>query len=306
MFKLETNNELLQKHIKEISKKIITSCRTQLVLTKDANITSCLNYIIKNIDVILGADTSKMINIINFFQSHYPNSTIEKKTLNKILRESIFEKEYDNWTKRTVYGAYYFVKKINTNTCPYCNRNYTFIIDTKKEGKLRPQIDHFYPKSTYPFLAMSYYNLIPSCGLCNHTKSDKDAFELKLINPYDFKGSDIEFTYSPKDVSFAQVSSKKYNFDNFDIKFKKENSTTRTFKLDILYSLHKDIVLDLLIKKVHYPESYIIELQNNFGFSKDEIYRIILNSYSKEEDLHKRPLSKLIKDISKELNLMRE
>lgn len=70
-----------------------------------------------------------------------------------------FEKEYNNWGKRKTYGSYKFVETLDLKTCPYCNRNYTFIVD-EESGKLRPELDHFYPKSIYPFLAMSFYNLI--------------------------------------------------------------------------------------------------------------------------------------------------
>lgn len=34
------------------------------------------------------------------------------------------------------------------------------------------KLDHFYPKSLYPFFALSLYNLIPVCGTCNLVKSD--------------------------------------------------------------------------------------------------------------------------------------
>lgn len=46
------------------------------------------------------------------------------------------------------------------------------------------------------------------------------------------------------------------------------------------------------------------ELEKSFWFSQDKIYHYLFSNYSKDEDLHKRPLSKLIKDISKELELI--
>ncbi|MDC7243622.1 MAG: HNH endonuclease domain-containing protein, partial [Sphaerochaetaceae bacterium] len=183
---------------------------------------------------------------------------------------------------------------------PYCNRNYTFVIDEESE-KIRAEIDHFYPKSIYPFLAMSFYNLIPSCSICNHTKKDKVS--LDLINPYDIEIDDFRLTYKPNNIDFYNVENEKYNFNNFEINFTTTNKNIETFKLKELYKQHKDIVLELLIKKAYYPKSYIEELKG-FGFGEDEIYRYLLCNYNKEEDLHKRPLSKLIKDISKELGLI--
>ncbi len=308
MLKIKFNKELFDLHIEEISKSI-----TKLILKKlKSNLCiyekECLVYVKDNLKSILKADNNQMKIYIEHFKNNFPKAignfnTEEKrwKRLYKILRKDIFEKEYSNWSSRTKYGTYTFVKKLDLKTCPYCNRNYTFIVD-EESGKLRPEIDHFYPKSIYPFLAMSFYNLIPSCPICNHTKSIK--IKENLINPYDIKDDDFKFTYKPIDISFSEVESKKYNMDSFEIEFKNKNENIDIFKLDELYKQHKDIVVDLLMKKVYYPKSYIEELENNFGFTKDEIYRYLLSNYKKDEDLHKRPLSKLIKDISEELDLI--
>ncbi|QKF83069.1 hypothetical protein [Halarcobacter ebronensis] len=267
----------------------------------------CLSYIKDNLKDILEANNSKMKEYIKYFEKNFPNSIGKKDTkkedwkrIYKILRNDIFGKEYDNWTKRTTYGAYKFVQDLNLKSCPYCNRNYTFVID-EENGKLRPEIDHFYPKSIYPFLAMSFYNLIPSCSICNHTKKEK--IDLDLINPYEIKENDFKLTYTPNDINFFNIEKERYDFDSFEIDFVSANKNIETFKLKELYKQHKDIVLELLIKKAYYPKSYIEELKS-FGFAEDEIYRYLLGNYKKDEDLHKRPLSKLIKDISEELELI--
>ncbi len=54
---------------------------------------------------------------------------------------------------------------------------------------------------------------------------------------------------------------------------------------------------------MYYPKFYIEQLQG-LKFTKQEIYRFILSNYSETKDFHKRPLSKLVKDISEELNLI--
>lgn len=309
MLRLTLNRDLFDKHIEKISisirRVIANKLRKRIVPSERA----CLNYIKDNLEFILKANDEEMKSIISYFKEHYPNvignpNTEEKnwKRIYKFLRKDIFEKEYDNWSKRKTYGAYNFVKELDLKTCPYCNRNYTFVVD-EDSGKLRPEIDHFYPKSIYPFLAMSFYNLIPSCSACNHTKKDKDSFYNNLKNPYTIDNDFMKFTYIPNDVDFSSVESLKYNFDNFEIKFESTNKNIEVFKLEELYKQHKDIVLDLLIKKAYYPESYIEELKT-FGFTDEDVYRYLLNNYKKEEDLHKRPLSKLIKDISEELELI--
>lgn len=296
MIKIEFNQKLFDKHIEEISKSI-----SKLISDLD-NKDACLEYLseAKEIENILKANTFQMKLYIEYFETNFPNSLEKEKELNRILREEIFEKEYKNWSSRKKYGAYYFVKALGLNSCPYCNRNYTFVVDNDN-GKLRPEIDHFYPKAIYPFLAMSFYNLIPSCPICNHTKSDEVKDNLE--NPYDIEVNSYQFTYTPQSVEFTIVEEEKYNFDNFEIEISGNQSNIELFKLEELYKQHKDVVLELLIKKAYYPESYIAEL-TKFGFSKDEVFRYLFSNYNQEDDLHKRPLSKLTSDIAKELGLV--
>ncbi len=302
MIGIRLNQELLDKHTSKISVKIRNNVNNVDREGLDENIVSCLEYLLidTNIEKILKADTRELKTIISYFRENYPDSTNNGSALNTILRKRIFEREYTNWSTRTTYGAYYFVKALGLNSCPYCNRNYTFVIDSDN-GKLRPEIDHFYPKSIYPFLAMSFYNLIPSCSICNHTKSDTEKEDLE--NPYDVVDNSCRFTYKPKNVDFVAVEKEKYNFDSFEIGISGNQSNIELFKLEELYKQHKDVVLELLIKKAYYPDSYITEL-SKFGFSKDEIFRYLFSNYSQEDDLHKRPLSKLTRDIAKELGLV--
>lgn len=45
------------------------------------------------------------------------------------------------------------------------------------------QFNHFYDKGTYPYLALSFYNLIPSCSTCNSSKvkGNANTFENNCI-----------------------------------------------------------------------------------------------------------------------------
>ena len=182
--------------------------------------------------------------------------------------------------------------------------------DKEDDKKTRPEIDHFYPKAIYPFLACSFYNLIPSCKTCNHMKSDDDSFFDELMNPYEMKNDTFKFSYDLNSVDILNIEfSKNYTHKHeksINIIFDKKNeSNEKYFELEKLYNQeHRDIVIELLVKKAYYPQSYVKEL-SSFGFSKDEIYRYLFSNYNKDDDLHKRPLSKLVRDISEELWLLR-
>ena len=88
----------------------------------------------------------------------------------------------------------------------------------------------------------------------------------------------------------------------------KTNNTIETFRLNDIYQNHKDIVQELIQKREIYPDSYIDELLQEYEGTlfnnREDILRLITCGYVDDKDLHKRPLSKLIKDISEELELL--
>ena len=61
----------------------------------------------------------------------------------------------------------------------------------------KPNIDHFLPKSLYPFLSISFRNLVPCCCVCNEMANKGDYDPLKpdigLYNPYVFNDDNIKF-----------------------------------------------------------------------------------------------------------------
>lgn len=74
-------------------------------------------------------------------------------------------------------------------TCPYCNEGLVKIVRNEQkqrgESRLLFDIDHFYPKHLYPYLALSFYNHIPSCKTCNQTyKGGKNFTVRSHIHPY--------------------------------------------------------------------------------------------------------------------------
>ncbi|MER2865515.1 hypothetical protein [Morganella morganii] len=64
-----------------------------------------------------------------------------------------------------------------------------------RDGKILFDLDHFYLKSRYPFLSLSFYNLIPCCGLCNSRYRSTKNFEISShINPY-FESFDENYLF---------------------------------------------------------------------------------------------------------------
>lgn len=70
-------------------------------------------------------------------------------------------------------------------------------IGTRTKGRLRTDIDHFFPKSVYPHLSVHPYNLVPICHSCNsYTKGTVDplldggarCLPADLVLPYRSEG----------------------------------------------------------------------------------------------------------------------
>ncbi|WP_054509896.1 HNH endonuclease [Chryseobacterium sp. ERMR1:04] len=239
---------------------------------------------------------NKATNLVNTNSPLIDSSTNDYKIIYNIFVSHGYEKELDKWE---------FINRIKIDTCTYCNRNY--IYTTTKTKKIKPEIDHFYPKAKYPLLALSYYNLIPSCKPCNGfgAKEEKDPLEDGLINPYLLKNDDFIFTHIIKNISVINPLSNK---SDVQIHFKKfHQGHLDVFNLNDLYELHHDHALELIIKnKIKYSKKYKAYLRSYKGlkFSKSEIDRMILGNYTLDSEQHKRPLSKLYQDIGKELKLI--
>lgn len=217
------------------------------------------------------------------------------------IKNVLFERYFSQSTvglKSTNYNASELIDNLDIIVCPYCNRN--FINNIKyRNGQIRrtSHIDHFFCKDKYPFLAMSFYNLIPCCPSCNHVKSNKSIG----YSPYDNKvDSNLNYKFDYEITSTEFLTS----LSAFEIRLTSENNefenNIEILGLRELYGCHKDVVQEILKKKIIYTESKIEELYRNFNElfrDKEEIRNTIFGYYLNEDDFHKRPLSKLATDI---------
>ena len=255
------------------------------------------------------------------------------KTLSKLKRYEFIEKifDYNSIMKLKINKnseeeenvSYKVAKIIGVPVCVYCNRQYIFTVNKKdntKKGITRPQFDHYLPKSIYPFFALSLYNLIPSCSICNSLKSDKDInriesikdknFEDIKMNPYIKKGEiDDLFKFSyypnkygePEEIKIIQTRNKDYK--------KKVEAFLELFKIEEIYSAHAGFeVKDLYNFATKYSDTYLQSLLEQIGLyyrlSQEDAYRLLFGTelYSKNDN--NRPLSKLKRDLLEEFGII--
>lgn len=105
------------------------------------------------------------------------------------LAESKSLFDYKTFTDkgRADWDAYALCRMSRYKTCPYCQQSYAFTIVRTSDGKsFRPTLDHFYDKKSYPYLALSLYNLVPSCHICNSSlKGTGDFLKRQHLHPFE-------------------------------------------------------------------------------------------------------------------------
>lgn len=198
------------------------------------------------------------------------------------------------------YG-YRFVEYLNIRVCPYCNIDYVFTAFSQKTSKgTRPDIDHIYPKSIYPWFALYLYNLIPSCKVCNQKKGN--VYYQDFLNLYQ-EGLVDKFKF------YAIVENPQSIFSNgidgnFEVKLVHDNDINviahdKILLLEKRYNNFTDIINEIKVKQVIYSNDYIENLVNQYDFISnfDDAYRLVWGNYYNVEDFHKRPLAKFTSDI---------
>lgn len=247
-----------------------------------------------NIEILTSGNQSELMSIYRDFIA------LDLSQADSLIVKDLFLKTgYTNWFQKK--NGNEFLNKIGQDTCTYCNRNYTISIIKERT---RAELDHWFPKDKYYILALSFYNLIPSCHSCNHSKGNQS--QIIWENEFDY----YSHPYFNKDDKF------KFSFDynslidyNVIINAKDESKIKKTleeFKIDKIYNAHSNKELkDLLDLRYKYSDNYIDILLNktfkNVSMSKEEIYRIVFGIETEEKDYHKRPFSKFKHDIIEEL-----
>lgn len=194
-------------------------------------------------------------------------------------------------TEKT-YNAYSFLKKLNICVCPYCEDEYIdIVIDNDGTNIIRTaELDHFFPKSNYPLLAMSYYNLIPSGKNCNHIKKSKDIG----MCPYeeDIEAKTYLYPEIPVGINFESISP-----DQCVVRFHAKGKMKKNISvlhLEERYEHTKNKVWDILKNKQQFSPELLYALPQEM---QDKILRSLFETPDKREKYHELHV-KLRKDVA--------
>lgn len=137
-------------------------------------------------------------------------NNLSKDFINKIEKLYNYDKYNPRYGKYSEHIRSFFCKyadKLNLHSCAYCECAYTGIFkDSENLDKGFFDLDHFFPKSAYPLFALSLYNFVPCCTICNSRIKSSNSF-LSFFN------IDIGCRNSAKKILLKlSPVSKDYNF----------------------------------------------------------------------------------------------
>lgn len=278
-----------------------------------------------DIEKLIHSDALKVLNsgikILNTNGNQYKKDGDKIKRVIKLIKmdiSKIFNYDIDDSSFLKLKKgalAYDHAENLSMTTCPYCNLNYTFTI--RKGIKCRPQFDHFLSKGKYPYLGLSFFNLVPSCAFCNSgaLKGQKQFISSTHLHPFIEDIDDVfkfrtmikssDFVNNNKDfeVNFQEIPGS----DKKKILRAKEN--IKVFGLNERYKYHKDIAGEAIKMSYMYNEG-INSIYSSFNSGETKIFdslnelkSLIKSSFLLKDNFHQRALSKLSKDISDEFGI---
>lgn len=223
---------------------------------------------------------------------------------NEIMRWIFIDQMYDGKNEIAPFNKRPYIQDIGLVVCPYCGRNY---IETEEETGYQddnPPIDHYLPKSKYPFLALSCYNMIPCCTQCNKLSnkgendplSDAIPTNTYLLNPHVFYDNAISFAHAYNDRGMMDER-------NFKVMMNTANDDLQTgyfgwLKLHSFYGKRNSRVQEIYSEVTTYSEE-----EGNFlkkeGLPQEYLDDIAARTIGFRLDgkASKRPLYKFNKEI---------
>lgn len=244
----------------------------------------------------------------------------ERDSLYKFLKYHLvkhgYEKGFQEKKAKYTLPNDKLIEAVDIDVCPYCNRAFIYNQKSAKKQKIiQAELDHFFSKDLFPYLAIAKYNLVPSCSCCNRigAKYSTDAYKEKMVNPYEIQCTDdyLRFRLRVKNVKLTSLEKMEEGLSLKIIALKADmKSNIDVLNLEDLYQHHTDYAAELYFKSlvkatcIYRTSLKGILRRNGVVLTDDDIKRIIVGNYVKEKDYGKRPVAKMMHDVAEELELI--
>ena len=226
-----------------------------------------------------------------------------RKTEKKVFKGKLYERiiiclQYAE--ARVILGEIH--QLMGLKACVYCNA----IPTMSNNGEVFYQMDHYLPQSLYPFLGTCFYNLQPSCGVCNDHKKTQDCdFGLYVNSEQHKELNPFRFVPKVKNLNGPYPECEDIQFRGKEANVTKESKAhEEMFHINNLYAGYKDEVSALYTDAYKMNPSIVEANAACWGIpaTKKDVLAYMSGHLSLEEkDVHKKTLTKLKQDTIKQL-----
>lgn len=280
MKSIRKNPDLASRHVQSVMNRIKKSYNETAVLAEVQKLG------VNSIQEFLLADVNTMSSWV------MTSPSILQFTVFKEIYSRYFSNGADKYVDGD-YNAYSFIENLDITVCPYCDDEYIDIFEADNHQKRTSEIDHFYPKSKYPALAMCFYNLIPTGQVCNGLKKEYSLG----ANPYDADIECLTFIYPNLPIG---ISMEKVDPSECVPQFHAKDGMTANvdvLSLEQRYERHAPEVHRLLDNLQKLPPEKIDELEKMFPLTREQIIISFFGPQNPEEK--KNALrQKMLKDLT--------
>lgn len=231
-----------------------------------------------------------------------------KKTQKTTFHNRIVTALMYNEIRHYIYPQY--IRQLRVKACVYCNAAFCV---TDSQGKAYYTADHWKPKSRYPHFAISFFNLVPCCFSCNCNKGEDDVGYFCLFEEDSKADRDVlRLKISDKDIAMYIMNHKA---DNLVINLIEAHDTDRAMRehmdqklhISAIYSEHRDVAEEALWRRIAYNASNIEALNqllkgSSQKLTNTEVQRFIYGTFYDRDDMHMRPLTRLIHGLMEDID----
>ena len=175
--------------------------------------------------------------------------------------------------KGSKWGAVEYIKSLNVKYCIYCNEASLYHSLTPYKHSA---LDHFYNKDSYPFLALTLTNLIPSCTQCNTSIKNTREIPENALNPYEGSfHTSVQFSLEKRAETEAEmlktlkkIRERDYSIDNLHVEKIQDAEFAENAK-----ALADFFYIEYRYKQIEDLKKQIPKIINHNKFHNEEIYK---------------------------------
>ena len=236
----------------------------------------CVRALNNSVADLLTMDFEDLVLFYEAFLRVCSKKRITSKSLHDLHKIFKYTNKYDSKISA-------FFKKhadeLKIYTCHYCDMAYINVYTENGKGVAKSQfdIDHFLPKGKCPPVALSLFNFVPSCPVCNERIKREDLpyvnlNELKYLSPSSF-AFDLHKRIK---VKLGHSKSPRKDFIYFVAKHPYDRYVD-FFHLQERYDYHKIEALRLEKLKKNYSRSQIAQIAKCLHRAEKEVKEDIFN-----------------------------